>query len=500
MTVPFPLPHTLQCSKNNNTRKLKHRPGKTLFISSLMIASLSLMNLTACSKKEEAVTEKKAPLKVVSHMVLNGHDGEYAHSGSGVGAHTTTEHANPSTMRGMPKPVIRTLSGQVVPAESTNLSFESSGKIKTVYAKLGSQVKKGTVLAEIDDTNYQLQLSQSQSQLNQAQSQYRQAQSQLNQAINRHKKSAIDVKRRENLIPIGAVSETEVDSVRLALRSAKDQVQVAKNQVQVAKDQVRVAQASAELVKKRFMDTRLTAPFTGVITAQLAEIGQLASPSVPVFTIASNNSKEVRVNVPENVLASVRVGTPMLVNFPALGQQARGKVIEVSSQASAGSFPVTIKLIKPSEHIKSGMTAEVAFQVVTADMIRRTQASNAIISKEMKNGVKPGSKLSASSEFTVPPSAVSASDNPNDPTSSFVYRIVPSKNISQSTESQSARNYAQIGKLEKVIVVIVDMAGDGMNIRGNLKAGDRIVRTGVSLLQDGQEVELMNTGTKRVNP
>lgn len=423
----------------------------------LLVAMLGAGSLTGCDKfnQQEEVAATPQPPKVVSYLTLTAAGTATANNQTQQDKTAKAAQQASATMQaGTQTQPVRMLSGQVVAAESTNLSFQAEGQIKKIYAKLGDRVKKGQLLAELDTTSYELQLNQSQAQ--------------LVQATKERDKAKIDVDRRQNLVEMGAVSKAEVDSVVLAYNSAQESVKIAQN--------------SVALSKKQFNDTKLVAPFTGVITQQLAEVGQVASASVPVFTLATDNSQEVHLTVPENLLSSIRLGQVLPVSFPAVAnaQKRQGKVTEISSQASQGSFPVTLLLNGVSQQVRSGMTAEVALPVALQPMAK--------VATPTKVDATDKAVTVSGNTFAIPPSAVSASSNPEDAQGGYVFRL------------QQVQASDTTATLEKVEVVIAGMSGENLLVTGGLQAGDKIVRTGVSLLDDKQAVELMGTGTRRVNP
>lgn len=412
----------------------------------LLASTVSMGLLTACNQQKEKTVAAAEPLKVVSYLVLGQTQPNNQMSKD------NNANATSTSLQAQQAAPVRKLSGQVASAETTNLSFEASGKVKRMMVKLGDRVKRGQVLAVLDDTNYQLQLHQ--------------AQAQLQKAISQRNQAKVNVARRTELVKIGAVSQAEIDSVNLAFSTAQDSVEVAK--------------ASVALAQKQAVDTQLRAPFSGVITQKIAEVGQMASPSVPIYTMATDSAPKVKFTIPENLLNSVSVGQPLAVNFPALPniKGMGGVVTEVSSQAVAGAFPVTLQLKKATRRIKPGMTAEVALPVtLTPFNPTESTTQNSTVNKD-------SGKQLGTSVFAVPPSAVASGDGQN----RYVLRIKQKK--------QSANT----GVVEQVFVQVADLAGENMLIRGNLNAGDKIVRAGTSILADKQEVELMGTGARRVNP
>lgn len=323
----------------------------------------------------------------------------------------------------------RLLSGQVSAAETTNLAFESSGKVQSVAVKLGEHFRQGSTLARLDKTNYQLQL--------------RQAKAAYGTAVANRDQARKEVKRFERLVNAKAASAIQLDNYRL--------------QYKTAQEAINNAQAQIELAEKQLKDTTLIAPFSGVVTAQLGEVGQLASPQVPILTVEADAETEVSLSVPENMIAQVKPQQTVMVNLPSQKNIGRiaATVSEIATQATYGAFPVKLILMDAPATVKPGMTAEVALPLPHT-----------------------------TSGFRIPPSALGAGKN----NSHFVYRII------SDVDKPDAL------KLESVPVTVKTLSDNRISIHGQLHTGDKIVRSGWSFLTPEQSVSLMGEGAQTVNP
>lgn len=323
--------------------------------------------------------------------------------------------------------VERLLSGQVSAAERTRLSFQAQGQIDRIKVKVGQRFSAGQTLAVLDKTNYRLQLQQATANLNTAVAQRNQAQ--------------IEVQRRAELVKTKVIPKAQLDSFRLQLTSAEQAI--------------KAAEAQLQLVKKQLKDTDLIAPFDGSITAKLAEVGQLVSSSVPIFSVETSQLPEVSFSIPETMRADVAIGQAVAVTFVALpAVEVSGTVAEISAQAQLGAFPAKLALDNPPAVIKAGMTAELRLLVNQGDDM---------------------------AGFRIPPSALAAGENNRH----FVYRIV----------EESGQ-----WSLQKVAVQVSSLSDSDLIVQGDLRAGDKLVRSGMGFLHPNQSVLLMGEGAKRINP
>lgn len=181
-------------------------------------------------------------------------------------------------LRTEPQPTITlTLFGNVDIREVQPI-FNASGHITTMLVQEGTTVKKGQLLATLDDTRYAATLAQAKAAA--ARVTY------LNDDVN--------YRRFASLAHTGAVSKQQRDNDKAVLDAAR------------ASSEATVA--AVALAQREFDDTRLYAPSDGVIEDRILQPGDMASPSAPVFTMALPSPLWVRAYVSEKNLGRVRMG------------------------------------------------------------------------------------------------------------------------------------------------------------------------------------------------
>ena len=132
-------------------------------------------------------------------------------------------------------------------------------------------------------------------------------------------------------------------------------------------DDITMAEARISAAQASLDAAFITAPFSGVITAEEAHTGDLVSPNTLAFRIDDLDTLLVDVAVSEVDINQINVGQPVTLSFDAiLDKEYQGEVIEVSPvgvpQQGLVSFDVTIKLVDADEEVRPGLTA--AVQVV----------------------------------------------------------------------------------------------------------------------------------------
>lgn len=210
--------------------------------------------------------------------------------------------------------------GSFEPIKESRISSELQGKINQIMVAEGNFVKKGQAIIQLD--NSLLKLS-------------------LQSALVQMEGLDVDVKRFGILVKAEAIQGVQLEKAELGLRSAK--VQVASLQEQINKSTIR-------------------APFSGVVTAKLSEVGAFASPGIPLMQISDISTLKFIVNIPEADLNRFQLNQTYSVSsdaYPDLDFSA--KVAMIGSKANTGnSFPVQLIVNNTSDlKIKSGMFGKV---------------------------------------------------------------------------------------------------------------------------------------------
>lgn len=232
----------------------------------------------------------------------------------------------------------RTFSGVSKAGVETNLSFKVGGTISQLNVKVGDQIRAGQLIANLDATDYNLQLDQTKAA-------YTLAEVQMQNG-----RSAYE--RISKLYENGSVSVNDYEQAKTAYESAKAGLSSARKQVELAEQMVNY--------------TRLRAPIAGRVANLNAEINENVLPGFTIITLTSGSDIEVTVGIPEAFIATVKEGGTVEVLFSSLPDTMfNGTISEVSYivGSSSTTYPVTIKLDNPSEDIRPGMTANVTINL-----------------------------------------------------------------------------------------------------------------------------------------
>ena len=227
------------------------------------------------------------------------------------------------------------LPGEVHARYEMPLSFRVAGQLAVRLARLGDTVRRGQVLAKLDDSDPIKTASVARAAMHAAEERL---------AFATRQRDRDESQMKQNLISQLQLEQTH-DAYASAL-AARDQ---AKDQVVLAQNQLRYAM--------------LIADHDGAITAEHAQVGQVVTAGQPIFDFAWSSERDVYLDVPQDRLAEVSVGQSATVSVTSVpGNAWAGHVREVSPAADPQSrtYRIKIAIDAPDPRIALGMTAEVA--------------------------------------------------------------------------------------------------------------------------------------------
>lgn len=225
--------------------------------------------------------------------------------------------------------------GEVHARYEMPLSFRVGGQLVARQAHLGDTVKKGQVLAQLDDAD----ATRSQAS---AQAALEAAEHRLTFATQQRDRD--DAQAKQNLISQLQLEQTH-DAYASAL-AARDQ---AKQQLALAQNQSRY--------------TTLVADRDGSITSEQADVGQVVAAGQAVFGFAWSGDRDVFIDVSEDRLAGIAVGqaaTVTLLALPGVTLAAHVRDIAPSADPQSRTYRIKLGLDQPGPQVRLGMTAQVS--------------------------------------------------------------------------------------------------------------------------------------------
>lgn len=233
--------------------------------------------------------------------------------------------------------------GTVRSAESAQLSPQILASVTSVSVHEGDRVHKGQILILLDDAQLRAGTDRATAAVTASEKETAAAEANYNLA-------GATVKRYENLFSKKSVSPQEFDEIKARYEEAQARLDAA---------HAAQAQARAALVEAKTMQsyTRLVAPFDGVVTEKRVEVGNIASPGMPLITIENTGRYRLEANVNEMDISAVRLGMKTPVTIESLTPEPiLAKVTEIVPAADPASRSFTVKLDLPAmRNLRSGL-------------------------------------------------------------------------------------------------------------------------------------------------
>lgn len=226
---------------------------------------------------------------------------------------------------------MRAYPGEVKARFETTLGFRVPGKVVRRLVDVGAVVKRGQALAQLDPSDFALQVAQAD------------AQAEL---------ATAELKRYQDLRSKNFVSQAALDARLAAATSAQAQARIARNQAGY---------------------TTLTADRDGVVAAIFTEAGQVVSAGQPILLLAPDGDREVVISLPESEVSRMAKGAQARVSLWSQGEKApaiTGKLREISSAADPVTRTYAARVALPDAPLRLpvGLSATVRFAADAADL------------------------------------------------------------------------------------------------------------------------------------
>lgn len=239
--------------------------------------------------------------------------------------------------------------GTLQAVRKSSVSSQIAGNIVDIRAHEGDRVQAGQVLAVVNDTQPLAAVAQASAALAAAKNEIAVADSDFALAES-------TLTRYQQLFDKKSVSPQEFDEVkarRAAAAAHSDQARAEQDRASAA-----VAEAQTSLGY-----TRIRAPFAGLITEKLADVGTLAMPGMAVFIVENTSHYRLEVAVDEDDIRLARLGAEVPVFIDSLGDAPlEGKVAQIVPAADAASRSFTVKIdLRSDARLRTGLFGRAHF-------------------------------------------------------------------------------------------------------------------------------------------
>lgn len=298
-------------------------------------------------------------------------------------------------------------SGEIKPKTYVNIGANAFGKIVKLHVKEGDQVKKGQLLAQLENVQSSADVNATRASLQAAETDFVAAEAgletsraDLNRAISDADHAQLDWERAQGLYKDALIAKQDYDAKKAAwesaeagLAQAQARVGQAKAQKDSAEKHISQNQANLTRVSDVLQKTTYDAPFDGVITnlpvreGETVVIGIQNSPGSTLMTIADMSVITAEVKVDETDIVNVQTGQPADVTIDAIPRKVfHGTVSEIgnnaivrstgvsTSQATSTSeeakdFKVVVTIIDPPPDLRPGLSATAKITTATRNNV-----------------------------------------------------------------------------------------------------------------------------------
>jgi HlyD family secretion protein len=285
-----------------------------------------------------------------------------------------------------------TVDAVVFPLEQATVAPKITSNVKKFYVQRGTPVKKGQLVAELENADLSASAEASKGDYEIAESTYvMTVGAGLPQQIQKAEldaaaaKSAFDAQEkiyesRKQLLQQGAIPRRDVDSAEVALAQARSQNEQAQKQLadlqRLGKDQLlKSAQGSKESAEGKYRGAAaqlsyslIKSPIDGVVTDRPLYEGDLATANQPMLTVMNLSRLIAKAHVPQSEAAQLKVGNSAEIKVAGLDEPIKARVTLVSPALDPGSttIEVWVEARKPDPALRPGMTVPITMTAKTA--------------------------------------------------------------------------------------------------------------------------------------
>ncbi|MCX8157047.1 MAG: efflux RND transporter periplasmic adaptor subunit [Verrucomicrobiae bacterium] len=224
-----------------------------------------------------------------------------------------------------PRPMERVVlvTGSLAALDRSTLAAKVPGRVVELPVDLGSVVRRGDLLARVDPRDYELKVRQVEAAVMQARAALGlsptgddevtrvEEVTQVRVAAAIFEEAARQFARVQSLVRQNVASQAEFDKTQAEFNVASNRLMAAKEEARINQAALAQRRAELEIARQQLEDTRLLAPFDGVVEARQASLGEYLGAGAPVVTLVRTEVLRLRLEVPEREAARIQPGQPV---------------------------------------------------------------------------------------------------------------------------------------------------------------------------------------------
>jgi RND family efflux transporter MFP subunit len=292
-------------------------------------------------------------------------------SGSGNGKASADELVTVGVTKVVKKTLSRqiTLSSELVPFQEIDVYAKESGYVQKLNVDYGTHVKTGQTMATLEIPELQAQLEQDGAEIKNAMNQVSRADHELQRYNAQYNALHLEYTRLNQVFETqpGIVAQQEVDDAQGKDLAASSQVDAGKAALEAAQSQLAATKAKLVHDQTLFDYSRITAPFSGVVTERYANLGTLvqagtnsSTQAMPIVRLSQDDLFRLVIPIPESYVRYIRIGDPVSVHVPSLNRTFPGKVARFSVDVTADTRTMHTEVDVPNSErvLMPGLYAE----------------------------------------------------------------------------------------------------------------------------------------------
>jgi RND family efflux transporter MFP subunit len=335
-----------------------------------LLLALTLFSFSACQKSE--------PQAAAGGRASGG-------KGPGGGGANNATPKVVQTGKSESRTVARTIEapGTLAADEQATISFKVAGRMDNLLVDLGSSVRKGQVIAQLETMDYKSRVNQAEAALQQARVRLGLAADGANDGITIEQTALVrqaaavlaeaksNLERTRQLVKEGVQPRAELDSVDSAYKVAESRYQDALEEIRNRQAVLLQRRAELQATKQQLAETTIYAPFDGSIRERRANLGEYLNAGMPVATLVRLHPLRLRVEVPERDAIGIRKGQSVSVSVDGEVEKATGRIARISPAISEQSRTLIVEaeVVNTQGRLRPGSFAKAAILTTTVNAI-----------------------------------------------------------------------------------------------------------------------------------
>lgn len=272
-----------------------------------------------------------------------------------------------------------TVTGTLAAYDQATVSAKVPGRLASISVDLGTVLRQGQVIAQIEKQDYQLRLQQAEAALAQARARVglppegkddrivtdetgtvRQAQALLDDA-------KVKLDRAQNLVQRGVLAKAQLEAAESEHKVALSRYQDAVEEIRNRQALVVQRRSELEIARQQLTDSSIHAPFDGVVQEKRASIGEYLAAGAPIINVVKMDPLRLRAEVPERESRNVHVGQEIRVTLEGDPNVYTGKIARISPAITAQNRVLIVEAeVRNNGHLRPGSFARA--EIVSPDI------------------------------------------------------------------------------------------------------------------------------------